>query len=1032
MPLPTTFAGVSSRGEGQFNYVSAAGSPIGYVANYGNQSVDVINLSDGTEIAKIPVPCPQGMVLDQTGSYLYVISGNSRNGGVSQFYGNVSGQSPGSGGQSIYLIDAVNFWVISVISPSETNIPAINTVVVHPNNKTVFYVDNANQKIVSLTMGTTTVSYTANIGVVYPQGGVFNNSGSLFYFLSGTYANTNIQLNSLPVDTGTGLPTTSASNALSGLLGVLGTAPLWIDPTGTYIYATAIANGGYGATNALKVYTISSNTWSNALFSYRYDNGVTGGSAWNSMTFSGGNAYFFVNTRNSVMNGYLQGNAATSLCWSGPVGSSSTGWSQTSTIGPTSVVSGPTATGGTTFYSCFPTGIWNLSTGTTTTTFQSNHTSQAYCAGMVVNQNLIKLVAGESLYYYPGTYQWTCPAGVTSVSVVCIGGSGVTSIPTAQVMYPQNNPSTTLSTTSYFLNTSTVAAGGNSGYFLGAGTTAGSVIAGTGYSGGAANSGGGGAGGYGGAGGAGGTSLSNGSAGGTGAGGGGYGGGTVTGYRGRGSSTTSGGPGGGVSPYGGSGPTINGATIMTGTGGAGAGGAGGSGSWSSVASSAGLPWSLNNVGGSANYSLFSAGIMGAFYGGGLLYGGGGALAYANNISVTPGTKYNLQVGFANGCVRIIWPGTTRSFNSGTGVQTWPLGTQKPVNQVIYMPGGLSAGSVSGSIKFTTSMVNNYHYSTTTSADSNAYNGIFKGPDGGIWSMPNSSSGVLGCCPSNYRNQFSAMPVSKISYSMSGGNAYDSCVAPDGTVYVLDDLNKRIGKIIPSITNYNNVNFTSISSVAGSSLCDAICIGPDNNIYFGGNFGSNNVIGKMTPNGTVSSITVSGTYTNFYINSLVAASDGNVYGTNGYGQIIKVNCAAGTASAIINVCPDSYVSGPTFTQGCMAVGPDNNLYWLTTQFYSGGSSGAGSLTSTNNILKLVPGNNSYSVLATGAFPSATSLYGMCWGPNGNIYIGGSTWLQQISSDGQTLIDYSYNPNNNGPYGSSYYFGQYTRGIFSGVE
>ena len=31
---------------------------------------------------------------------------------------------------------------------------------------------------------------------------------------------------------------------------------------------------------------------------------------------------------------------------------------------------------------------------------------------------------GESVYGIPGTYSWVCPTGVTSVSVVCVGGGG--------------------------------------------------------------------------------------------------------------------------------------------------------------------------------------------------------------------------------------------------------------------------------------------------------------------------------------------------------------------------------------------------------------------------------------------------------------------------------------------------------------------------------------------------------------------------------------------------------------------------------
>jgi hypothetical protein len=54
------------------------------------------------------------------------------------------------------------------------------------------------------------------------------------------------------------------------------------------------------------------------------------------------------------------------------------------------------------------------------------------------------------------------------------------------------------------------------------------------------------------------------------------------------------------------------------------------------------------------------------------------LAYANNISVTPGNTYTVQVGLpynnsgygagGGGGVRIVWPGTTRQFPS-TNVST---------------------------------------------------------------------------------------------------------------------------------------------------------------------------------------------------------------------------------------------------------------------------------------------------------------------------------------------------------------------------
>jgi hypothetical protein len=65
-------------------------------------------------------------------------------------------------------------------------------------------------------------------------------------------------------------------------------------------------------------------------------------------------------------------------------------------------------------------------------------------------------------------------------------------------------------------------------------------------------------------------------------------------------------------------------------------------------------------------------VLGGRYGGGSNGAGGGGLRYRNNISVTPGNSVSVTVGRAgNGCtcyggrgaVRIIWPGTTRSFPS---------------------------------------------------------------------------------------------------------------------------------------------------------------------------------------------------------------------------------------------------------------------------------------------------------------------------------------------------------------------------------
>ena len=232
---------------------------------------------------------------------------------------------------------------------------------------------------------------------------------------------------------------------------------------------------------------------------------------------------------------------------------------------------------------------------------------------------------GEQSYTSPGTYSWTCPAGVTYVHVVCVGGGGGgtgsssggcgggggglawrNDIPvtpgtsyTVVVGAGGAGGTTTGSTAggnSYFANTSTVVAyGGGAGAYNGSATGGGYFPNGgnggnSTQSSSTASSGGGGAGGYTGNGGSG-TSTSGtagagggGGAGGTGISGGYAGGGGGVGLLGQGTSGAagtgagqgsggSGGVGGATTPSGGSHGGGGGGNDATLTGGPGAGGA---------------------------------------------------------------------------------------------------------------------------------------------------------------------------------------------------------------------------------------------------------------------------------------------------------------------------------------------------------------------------------------------------------------------------------------------------------------------------
>lgn len=252
---------------------------------------------------------------------------------------------------------------------------------------------------------------------------------------------------------------------------------------------------------------------------------------------------------------------------------------------------------------------------------------------------------GQIAYTTAGTYSWVCPAGVTSVSVVCVGGGGsygnggaggglgyknnITVVPgnSYTVVVGAGGVSDQSGGDSYFINASTVKGGGaqsGTAYFTSIG---GSYTGDGGGLGGSVNGGfksGAGAGGYSGKGGDGGANYvsgnyisnpGNGGAGGSGA------------YAPVVNSNVTGAAGGGVGllGQGSSGGSATGILYTSAEGGkGGSGGTDGS-----------------TIYPSTNPSTITPG----------LYGGGGA--YTDSYSGNGG----------GGAVRIIWPGTTRQFPS---------------------------------------------------------------------------------------------------------------------------------------------------------------------------------------------------------------------------------------------------------------------------------------------------------------------------------------------------------------------------------
>jgi hypothetical protein len=268
-----------------------------------------------------------------------------------------------------------------------------------------------------------------------------------------------------------------------------------------------------------------------------------------------------------------------------------------------------------------------------------------YSTNAVSTSTTTGAAPSSSLFTFPGSYTWIAPAGVTSISVVAVGGGGT----------GRQQCGGQVSGGASSFTTCVVANGGAGGSFGASGGAGGTVGAGTGFAGGAGGGGGGcqrggggGAGGYtavGGVGGAGGGGVGAAATGG--GGGGGYGAGAG---------------GGGVGIFGSSGNGIGG------TGGSTVGGGG----------SGGLNGKVTNGSIAGGGGLFGGGGGAAAIGGGAMAGGGaGALAYKNNITVSAGSPYTVTVGNGgvpvpavcssarggSGAVRIIWPGTARQFPS---------------------------------------------------------------------------------------------------------------------------------------------------------------------------------------------------------------------------------------------------------------------------------------------------------------------------------------------------------------------------------
>lgn len=240
--------------------------------------------------------------------------------------------------------------------------------------------------------------------------------------------------------------------------------------------------------------------------------------------------------------------------------------------------------------------------------------------------------SGEVQFITPGTYNWVVPDGVYSVSVVAVG-SGIGSVPAGNSYF---NTLIAAGSNGRSPGNPSGHQGGSSGGLGGLGT----VWHVDGYADDYIGGGGGGAAGYLGVGGNGGKATNTGTRDGHGGGGVGLFG---LGDDGKGGTSTN------------TNPTSKGGDPMPGSGGGG-GGAGGN---ADRNPSPGIGGSNGDDGNGRIGGLYGAGYGGVRSAAGT---GGGALAWRNDIAVTPGQVIPIKVG-TGGAVRIIWPGNLRQFPS---------------------------------------------------------------------------------------------------------------------------------------------------------------------------------------------------------------------------------------------------------------------------------------------------------------------------------------------------------------------------------